>query len=208
MIVKICGMTEQPVITLAARLGADMCGFIFHEPSVRNIEAAQAAALDTHGMERVGVFVQQNADEIRRIVRLARLDRIQLHGGQSAAFAAEFPPQAIIRVLWPNRYDSPEALQADIDAFSTTCGLYLLDAGMGSGQTLDWTALTGLRFPHPWMLSGGLGPENVREALSVCSPSGLDLNSRLESGPGRKSPDLIEKFFRSLAEAAPQRKSL
>lgn len=200
MLIKICGMSEQPVIDRAAALGADMCGFIFHPASPRHVTADRAAALDTHGMARVGVFVEQSEEEAASIAQEARLDFIQLHGGQSAAFTAGFARERIIRVLWPKRYASLEALQADIEAFASACGLYLLDAGMGSGVTLDWPALAGLRFPHPWMLSGGLGPDNVREALAACSPDGLDLNSRLESSPGRKSLERMEALFAVLGK--------
>lgn len=159
----------------------------------------QAGQLDTHGMKRVGVFVEQTAEEIDVIVRDARLDYIQLHGGQGAGFAAMFSAERIIRVLWPNRYASQAELQADIDAFAPTCGMYLLDAGMGSGIMLDWVSLRGLSFPHPWMLSGGLGPENVNEALALCQPGGIDVNSRLEVIPGRKDPERLEQLFRALS---------
>jgi phosphoribosylanthranilate isomerase len=191
-------MSEQKLIDHAAALGAAMCGFIFYPPSPRNVSPEQAAGLETHGMKRVGVFVGQSVEEIHAIVREARLDFIQLHGGQSAEFASEFPAEKVIRVLWPKKYGTLEALQADIDAFAPSCGMYLLDAGMGSGMTLDWPSLAGLRFPHPWMLSGGLGPDNVEKALAACSPDGLDMNSRLESSPGVKSPELLEKVFSRL----------
>ena len=199
MLIKICGMTEQPLIDRAAAMGVDMCGFIFHEPSPRNILPAQAAALDTHGMARVGVFVRQSVEDVRATVAEARLDFIQLHGGQTASFAAQFPAEKVIRVLWPPKYLSLEDLQADIDAFAGTCGLYLLDAGMGSGMTLEWPSLGALRFPHPWMLSGGLGPDNIAEALDACTPDAIDVNSRLESEPGRKSPELMGRLMEALA---------
>jgi len=198
LLVKICGMSDQSVIDHAAGLGAGMCGFIFYPPSPRNVSPEQAARLETHGMKRVGVCVTQSADEVRAIAREARLDFIQLHGGQSAEFAAHFPAERVIRVLWPKKYATLEALQADIDFFAPTCGMFLLDAGMGSGMTLDWPSLAGLRFPHPWMLSGGLGPDNVEEALAACSPDGLDMNSRLESSPGRKSAELLSRVFAQL----------
>lgn len=200
MLIKICGMSEQHIIDRASVLGADMCGFIFHPASPRCVTAAQAAALDTHGMARVGVFVEQSEEDAARIAEEARLDFIQLHGGQRAEFTAGFAAECIIRVLWPKRCSSLAALQADIDAFAGSCGLYLLDAGMGSGMTLDWPALAGLHFPHRWMLSGGLGPDNIREALASCSPDGLDLNSRLESSPGRKSCALLERLFAELGK--------
>ena len=193
MRIKICGMSEQRVIDEAAALGVDMCGFVFHEPSPRNVTAHEVAALDTHGMKRVGVFVTQSAEEICRIAREAGLDYIQLHGGQSAAFAGNFPAEKVIRVLWPSRYSARQALEKDIAAFAGTCGLYLLDAGMGSGRTLDWQALEGLSFPHPWLLSGGLSPENAAQALSACAPDGLDFNSKLEAAPGRKSASRIRE---------------
>lgn len=198
MLIKICGMTEQPLIDRAASLGAGMCGFIFHAPSPRDIAPAQAAGLETHGMARVGVFVRQSVEEVWSAVREARLDFIQLHGGQTASFAAQFPPEKVIRVLWPPKYLSLDALQADIDAFADTCGMYLLDAGMGSGMTLDWPSLEGLRFPRPWLLSGGLGPDNVAEALAACKPYGIDVNSRLESEPGRKDAALLQKLMDTL----------
>ncbi|MBR3881291.1 MAG: phosphoribosylanthranilate isomerase [Mailhella sp.] len=198
MFIKICGMREQGIIDRAAALGVDMCGFIFHEKSPRNVTAEQVAALDTHGMKRVGVFVAQSVAEVAAAVEEARLDMIQLHGGQSASFAASFPAEKIIRVLWPNRYPSSEALQADIESFASTCGMYLLDAGMGDGDPLAWASLRELRFPHPWMLAGGLGPENVKDAFASCHPDGIDLNSRLESSPGRKSLERMERLFRTL----------
>lgn len=193
MRIKICGMSSQPVIDEAAALGVEFCGFVFHGPSPRNVTPRQVAALDTHGMKRVGVFVTQSAEEIRNIVREAGLDYIQLHGGQSAAFAGNFPAERVIRVLWPARYASRAALEQDIAAFAGSCGLYLLDAGMGSGRELDWTSLHDLAFPHPWFLSGGLGPGNVARALRACSPDGLDFNSRLEISPGCKSAELVQQ---------------
>ena len=202
MRIKICGMSEQRLIDEAAALGVEFCGFVFYEPSPRNVSPRLVAALDTHGMKRVGVFVRQSAEETERIVREAGLDFVQLHGGQSAAFAGRFPAESVIRVLWPGKYSSVQALQQDIDAFAETCGMYLLDAGMGSGRELDWQSLAGLSFPHPWFLSGGLGPDNVATALSACSPDGLDFNSNLESSPGRKSGELMETAVAAVRECA------
>ena len=197
MRIKICGMSEQQLVDHAAGLGVDLCGLIFYPPSPRNVTPSQAAALDTHGMVRVGVFVKQGPDETARIVEQARLDFVQLHGGQGAEFAAVIPPERTIRVLWPKRYGDLASLQADIDRLADLCGILLLDAGMGSGMTLDWAALAELRFPKPWFLSGGLGPENIGRALSLLSPDGLDLNSKLESTPGRKNAGLMSAAVRA-----------
>ncbi|MBP3730778.1 MAG: phosphoribosylanthranilate isomerase [Mailhella sp.] len=193
MLIKICGMREQKLIDLAADLGADMCGFVFYPPSPRSITPGEAAALDTHGMKRVGVFVTQSLKETQEAARTARLDYVQLHGGQGMEFSRIFPSERIIRVLFPKKYAGAEALQAEVDRLSGSCGMFLVDAGLGSGNTLDWQALAGVRFPLPWLLSGGLGHENVAAALNACRPDGIDMNSRLESIPGRKDAVLMKK---------------
>lgn len=202
MWIKICGMSDQAAIDRAAALGVDFCGFVSYEKSPRDIDAEHAARLDTHGMARVGVFVHGDIDEMKRFKETARLDFIQLHGGQSVELARSFPAEEVIRVLWPPRYETEEALQADIDRFASSCGRYLLDAGLGSGMTLDWTALDSLRFPHPWFLSGGLGPRNIGQALAVCHPDGVDLNSKLEDAPGHKSAALIEDAVKAVRSAS------
>lgn len=200
MWIKICGMSEQAAVDHAAALGVDFCGFVFYPPSPRHVSARHAASLDTHDMRRVGVFVRQDEAEIRKVVHEAGLDYIQLHGGQGVEIAGVFPSEKVIRVLWPAQYAGKEELQADIDAFSTTCGMYLLDAGMGSGMTLDWRALRELRFPHPWFLSGGLSAGNIGRALRECSPDGLDFNSRLEEEPGIKSAALMAQAVSAVRE--------
>lgn len=125
-------MSEQSRIDEAAALGVEFCGFVFHEPSPRNVTPLKASLLDTHGMKRVGVFVHQSVEEIRAVVRQAGLDCVQLHGGQSAEFAGAFPAKSVVRVLWPARYASRDALERDIEAFAGTCGI--VSAGCGHGQ--------------------------------------------------------------------------
>ena len=193
MLIKVCGMTEQPIIDLAAALGVDMCGFVFYPPSPRYVSPPHAAELDTRGMKRVGVFEDQSAKETLAVARLARLDYVQLHGKQSADFAKDFSPEQIIRVLFPKNYASAAEMQEDVERLFKGCGMFLLDAGRGSGRTLDWRSLAAVRFPRPWLLAGGLSHENIAEAFSLCRPYGIDMNSRLEDKPGHKSAVLLAK---------------
>ncbi|HIU17823.1 MAG TPA: phosphoribosylanthranilate isomerase [Candidatus Avidesulfovibrio excrementigallinarum] len=188
MRIKICGMSDQAAIDAAAGLGVDMCGFVFHASSPRAVALERVRVLDTRGMARVGVFVRQTAEETAAVMELARLDYVQLHGRQDTGFAGCIPAARIIRVFNPAAYAGTNALQAAIDAWAGCCGLYLLDAGAGSGQTLDWAALARLRFPRPWLLAGGLDAHNVAGALRLCRPDGCDFNSRLEDAPGHKDP--------------------
>lgn len=194
MQVKVCGLTRQSDVDAAARLGAHLCGFIFHTQSPRCISPCAAASLQSGGMARVGVFVEQGAEEILAIMRLARLDYAQLHGQQSRCCAERIGPARVIRVLWPGRYASLAELEADMAAHAGACALFLLEAGKsggGSGQTQDWTRLRGLAPPRPWLLAGGLGPANAAACVAACAPDGLDFNSGVEEAPGKKSPELL-----------------
>ena len=194
MRIKVCGLTRQSDVDAAARLGASFCGFIVHPASPRFISPAAAAALESGGMARVGVFVGQGAEEIRAIMAEARLDYAQLHGRQDRACAERIGPARVIRVLWPERYAGRAELVADMAAHAESCALFLLEAGQaggGSGRPQDWRQLAGLTSPRPWLLAGGLNAANVGSAVAVCAPDGLDFNSGVEEAPGKKSPDLL-----------------
>ncbi|WP_165078159.1 MULTISPECIES: phosphoribosylanthranilate isomerase [unclassified Desulfovibrio] len=194
MRIKVCGLTRQRDADAAARLGAAFCGFIFHPASPRHLTPQAAAAIGTAGMARVGVFVEQGAEEILAIMEEARLDYAQLHGGQDRASAERIGPSRVIRVLWPERYASRAELMADMEAHAPACAWFLLEAGRGgggSGRPQDWGRLAGLRPPRPWLLAGGLSPLNVASAVAACGPDGLDFNSGVEEAPGKKSPELL-----------------
>ncbi|CAK7053593.1 MAG: N-(5'-phosphoribosyl)anthranilate isomerase [Desulfovibrio sp.] len=205
MLIKVCGLTRQADVDLVASFGAGMCGFIFHPASPRCISPAQAAGLESGSMLRVGVFVDQDAEEICRIMAEARLDMAQLHGQQDADCARAVGAQRVIRVIWPARYCHRALLYNALQSHADACACYLLDAGMaggGSGARLDWEDLDHLPSPRPWLLAGGLSAENVVQALSRCSPDGLDFNSGVEDAPGQKN---AQKLAAALAVAAKQK---
>lgn len=190
MLLKVCGLTRQKDMLLAAELGADFCGFIFHPRSPRAVTPEEAALLRSGGMKRVGVFVGQNAVEIRRIMVAARLDYAQLHGGQSLACADAVGSERVIRVLWPETFATPEDMQQEVDRQAAHCAFYLADAGRqggGSGLLCGRAWLRQVQFPHPWLLAGGLHAGNAAQALADCAPDGLDCNSALEDRPGCKN---------------------
>lgn len=201
--VKVCGQTHTSSTDAATAFGASMLGFIFHPRSARSISPERAAMIHTsREVKRVGVFVRQKAPDICRIMQQARLDYAQLHGRQDTADAAAIGTGRIIRVLWPEQCGSAQELQAQIDAWEPFCAFYLVDAGAigtgGNGRTIDVTRLSSLRFPHPWLLAGGLSPDNIATLLQRCTPDGLDLNSGLESAPGLKSNKAMLRAVRAL----------
>lgn len=190
MLIKICGLTRQEDLDLAGRLGAQWCGFIFHPQSPRYIAPERAAQLESGSMLRVGVFVKQEAEEIRHVMKAARLDLAQLHGSQTPECALAIGAERVIRVIWPDRYTHRALLHAALQKHARACAYYLLDAGTaggGSGRRLEWQDLSGLRPPRPWLLAGGLSADNVRQALSCCAPKGVDFNSGVEDAPGLKN---------------------
>lgn len=199
--IKVCGITHQSNLDICMGMGANFCGFIFHSKSPRYVSPNRVAGLQSAHLKRVGVFVKQEEQEIKRIMDLARLDFAQLHGCQSIACAKGIGPEKIIRVLWPQQYASVEELQADMERHADSCAWFLLDAGIqggGSGKTLDWNILGTLSAPRPWFLAGGLSSATLSQALTCCSPDGIDLNSGVEWAPGHKSASSILSALRAI----------
>ncbi len=206
--VKVCGITHQSNLDSCMGMGAQFCGFIFHPKSARYISPRRAAGLRTAQMKRVGVFVHQQEDEINNIANVAKLDFIQLHGDQSISCARNVGVDRVIRVLWPKRYATLQALEEEMERYADSCAWFLLEAGIqggGSGKTIDWSTLSQLKSPRPWFLAGGLSPETIKEALSTCRPDGIDINSGIEWAPGQKS---VSALLSALRATDPYRQQL
>ena len=197
-LVKICGMTRPEDVIGCAEAGADLLGFIFAAKSPRRLTAQQAAALPRTTAKRVGVFVEQTLEEVLAVMDAAGLDFAQLHGGQDAAFCRAVGPQRVIRAFWPQKHPDTAALAAEVQRFAGAIRYALLDAGTsggGHGVSLPFKPLAEFSPSMPWLLAGGLGPDNVAEAVAQARPHGVDLNSGVESSPGLKE---LAKVRRSL----------
>ena len=194
-LLKVCGLTKAEDAALCHSLGVDFTGFIFVPGSPRAASAAQVAALPVGTSPKVGVFSGAGLDSIRETARKARLEYIQLHGGEGVEFCAAVGPERVIKVLWPEAHaGNIESLQEELDRFAPVCSWFLFDAGKsggGSGKALELPLFSRLRIPRPWLLAGGIGPHNLAGALSQCSPDGLDMNSALESAPGVKDHEKL-----------------
>lgn len=221
LLVKVCGMVREEDALVCAGLGADLLGFIFHPGSPRNTTPEFPARLRLPGLRKVGVFVGQNPVEALQTMAAGRLDLAQLHGGQTesycAALAQRMGPERIIKVFWPEKAASPEAFQAELERYAPYCGLMLVDAGAGGGGhgrgigDKGAEILAGAKFPRPWLLAGGLNPENITDRLSRFPASGtrpesqglagLDLNSGVESAPGFKDENLLRAAFAAIQAA-------
>lgn len=201
--IKICGLTRAEDMTACFDSGVDFTGLIFGPKSPRHISPEQAARLpyDPSGRsKRVGVFVKQPLEEVLATIETARLDLIQLHGGEDPEYCRSAGAERVIKVLWPQEF-SPVELEVEFERFAPVCSYFLLDSGLsggGSGQRLDekiLSALSALSPPRPWFLAGGLDARSAVQALTCCHPYALDFNSGLEIAPGIKDPQKI-KFLR------------
>ncbi len=199
--IKVCGLTRQEDADICTCLESALAGFIFHPASPRSVTPEQAAAIHTGTAMRVGVFVEQSVEEIREIMAKAKLHLAQLHGDQDEDFCAALGKTRVMRVFWPERYETREALEADLQRYAPHCRFFLFDAGKtlgGHGAEQDWSRLIGVRSPKAWFIAGGLGPDNVLAAVKACDPCGVDLNSGVEAAPGIKDHDKLKAVLRQL----------
>lgn len=184
MMVKICGITNQEDAEIADQAGADAIGFNFYARSPRCVTPEQAAGITCSSL-RVGVFVDEAPERAFAIARDVRLDIVQLHGSENPADYAPLRIWKAFRItqeFMPAGWDGAEAV--------------LLDGPLpGSGQPFDWSRI--FQISARVILAGGLGPDNVAEAIRQVRPWGVDACSRLERSPGRKDHEKVRQFVRA-----------
>jgi phosphoribosylanthranilate isomerase len=197
---KVCGITNPGDAREAADAGADAIGLIFAESSRRVgvEEARQISIALPDGVLKVGVFVDADPEEVLRTAREVGLDLAQLHGDETpeavaAIRGAGLPVMKAVRVRNAEVLGTLESYEAD---------LFLLDAWSarargGTGETFDWELAKSVKWRDNIVVSGGLTPENVREAVEFFEPYGVDASSSLEERPGKKSGERVRRFVRA-----------
>lgn len=199
--VKICGITNVEDALCSAENGAAAVGFIFYPPSPRYIDPQKAAEINRllpQNLVKVGVFVNPKGQTVRRIYEDCRLDMIQLHGDESPEFCRQFPVDRIIKAMeLKNDDDLKKVSLYDVAAIlvdSRHTGLY-----GGTGKTSNWRLAR--QITQPLILSGGLKEENICDALRAANPAALDVNSGVESSPGKKDHAKIARIMQITNEA-------
>jgi phosphoribosylanthranilate isomerase len=201
MKVKICGITRQEDAALAVALGVDALGFIFAE-SPRRIVPEKACeiirALPPFVMS-VGVFVNETPAKIREITACCGLDMIQLHGDESPDVASQLMPRAIKAFQLKD--------EKSLEQIKPYCGkvrallfdTYSKEKRGGTGMTFDWDlAVKGKALGAPVILSGGLSPSNIEDAVSFVRPYAVDVNSGVEEQPGKKDHELMRQLMENI----------
>ena len=202
--IKVCGMTDQADVGLAVAAGVDALGFIFAEKSPRRVEPDKVKALIglvPPLVDTVGVFVNADPDLVADIIKYCGLTMVQLHGEEPVDYCELMP----VRVLKSFAVGQGE-VNPDIDRYDNVVQGYLLDtyhekmAG-GTGQSFDWGIVDGLNIPGPVFLAGGIGPENVEEAINAVRPFAVDVNSGVEIEPGKKDSEKIYALIEAVRRA-------
>jgi phosphoribosylanthranilate isomerase len=201
--IKHCGITSLDDAHLAAEAGAWALGMIFWPGSPRRCALDEAQLIGTalrRTVHLTGVFVNQRLDEIDLAVQAAGLAFVQLHGDEGPAFCGEVARRTGAKVIKAVRVRSRATLQA---AATYHTDLLLLDAhveGMpgGTGRTVDWDLVRRAKLVPPLILSGGLNPGNVAEAIAATQPFAVDVASGTESAPGVKDPALLRAFHEAV----------
>jgi phosphoribosylanthranilate isomerase len=199
--VKICGLNSAPSFDAAVEAGADWVGFNFFPPSPRYVTPTQAAALSARalgGPLRVGLFVNPTEAAIAEVLASVRLDIIQVYGPADPAALRKRCGIQVWRAVGV-------AAAADLPSGLAGADALLLEAKPpkdatrpgGNALSFDWTILRGWAAPGPWLLAGGLTPDNVAEAITISGAPAVDVSSGVETAPGVKSPDQIRAFIRA-----------
>lgn len=217
MKIKVCGLKEPENIEGVLKSAPDMVGFILYRKSPRMVEEKKLSKwMDQNEalfgeIKRVGVFVDAKIDYVLNAVHDFKLDFVQLHGTESPEYCREIQDywnfSSIRRAAFIKAFQVDESFDfSDTRAYEGLCTYFLFDtkseARGGSGQKFDWAVLESYKGLTPFLLSGGIGPEDagVIGKLTIPQLAGVDINSRFELEPGIKDLDVVETFIQKLRQ--------
>jgi phosphoribosylanthranilate isomerase len=208
--VKICGISSIDGLNAALEGGARFVGLVFHPRSPRHVALAHAAALARRARERAEIAaltVDATDQELEAIRDAIAPDWIQAHGNESPARTAmlkAYAKRGVIKAIGVARAEDLNEARA----FEPVADMLMFDAKApanalpgGNALAFDWTMLSGRRFGRPWMLAGGLNPDNVGEAIRISGASIVDVSSGVESAPGLKDAARIRSFLAAAQSA-------
>jgi phosphoribosylanthranilate isomerase len=203
-IVKICGLSTAPTLEAALQAGADIVGFVFFARSPRHLsfETARVLGAQARGRARIAALsVDADDDALARIVEALAPDILQLHGHETPARVNEIGRRFACTTMKAIGVAEPDDLAA-AGRYDGAADFLLIDAKPpkgavlpgGNGLPFDWRLASGFSPRAPWLLSGGLDPGNVAEAIALTGAHGVDVSSGVESAPGIKDTDRIAAF--------------
>src|SRR5258707_1677720 len=207
LIVKICGLSTRETLDVALDAGADLVGFVFFPPSPRHLSLEIARDLGKHAKRRaVKVALTVDADDatLANIVEALEPDILQLHGRETVAWLRDIKQKFGLPVMKVVAVETSDDL-VSLAGYGAVADRILFDARApkdatrpgGLGAVFDWHVLEKLDLRLPFMVSGGLNPDNAAEAIRVTRAGGVDGSSGVQRSPGIKDPEVILKFNRA-----------
>ncbi|MEN1940693.1 phosphoribosylanthranilate isomerase [Luteimonas sp. MJ246] len=203
--IKFCGLTRAGDVRLAGELGVDAIGFVFARGSSRRLHVSEARALRealAPLVDAVAVFRDNTADEVREVVKHVRPSLLQFHGDEDDAFCRRFglPWLKAVGMGAATPVEGPALVAAFPGASAFLFDSHGGGHDGGSGRAFDWSALP-RALTRPLLLSGGLSPANVHDAVVATMPWGVDVSSGIESAPGQKDGELMRAFVAEVRRA-------
>lgn len=203
-LVKICGLSKPEHVHAALAADADYIGFVFFPKSPRNVSVSEAkvlAAMVPEGVRKVALVVNADDAFLEELVAEVPLDMLQLHGGETPERVSEIKVRFGLPVMKAVGVGQVSDLRA-LDRYAAVADQLLVDAKPpkgadlpgGNGLAFDWRLIAGRDWSVPWMLAGGLAPDNVAEAVRLTGADEVDVSSGVENGPGAKDETLIADF--------------
>ncbi len=195
--VKICGITRNEDLNAACNAGADALGFVFYAKSPRNLSIEQAASLVKAlppFVQSVGLFVDAEPDFVRAVLEAVPLDLLQFHGGETPEYCRQFGRPYLKAVRVRPGVDLVKYATDFADARALLLDAYVAGVPGGTGERFDWSLIPA-SLPKPIVLSGGLTPDNVSEAVQTVQPWAVDVSSGVESAPGIKDAAKVAAFI-------------
>lgn len=202
--IKICGLTQRQDVDDAVSAGADALGFVFYPPSSRYVSETQAAVLARRVppfVSKVALFMDASEAEVASVIQRVDIDLLQFHGEETEAFCKQFSLPYIKSVPMGSTID----FNAYCERYSSANG-FLLDSNAigqagGSGHVFDWQRMPS-ESQKSLILAGGLGVDNVAEAVRQVRPYAVDVSSGVEREKGRKDSELMQQFCRAVRHAS------
>lgn len=210
---KICGLSTEDTLQAAINAGSRYVGFVFYPPSPRNVDIETAAKLCKSAGEnilKVGVFVNPDDEFLSTIIDQVDIDVIQLHGNETIErvqyIRAKYSKLIMKAIAVASVGDINRAREyekeVDMLLFDAKAPIEMDDAlPGGNGLAFDWQLIAGQEWHVPWMLSGGLNPQNVSEAINISGANIVDVSSGVENSPGSKDIIKINAFINAVKEA-------
>ena len=209
MITKICGIQNEDTLICCEKNNVDFFGMIFYPKSPRNISINDATLLqkksENLNIEGVGVFVDKNIDEIKKIIQTIKLKFVQLHGSEDDTYIKNLKKNkltVIKSISISNRNDLRKIHKYNnADYFLFDYKPMEDELPGGNSKSFDWNILKNLKIDQPWFLSGGININNIQQLLVDINPYGVDLSSGVEKELGIKDNQIINNFIEKLNHA-------